>query len=67
MSVVKIGRLCSMLLLLVISSSTWGLVQAPGRVVGLSQGVDMDRLIARTVYSRSESSPFCREASVWRV
>lgn len=67
MSVVKIGRLCRMLLLLVISSSTWGLVQAPGWVVGLSQGVDMDRLVARTVYSRSESTSFCREASVGRV
>lgn len=67
MSGVQIGSLCSMLLLLVISSATWGLVMAPGRVVGLSQGVDMDRLIARTVYSRSESSSFCCETSVGRV
>jgi len=68
MNVVQIGRWWTVLLLVVIASSPWRLIQAPCRVLCLSHERDMYRFIARTIHPGSESPSVCRgQSSVWRV
>jgi len=68
MNVVEIARLCCWLLLWMIASSSWRLIQAPGLVLGLSHERDVDRLVARSIQSGSIPSPVRgAQPRVWRV